>query len=143
LPAGAVDLFFSTGVLEYIPRPVLVCIFAEFQRIASSQAATSHYLNLIDQFWYFDRSITPFNFLKYSAKQWGYLNSPLIWQNRLRISDYRELLNEARFQIVKELNTAGSADDLRKIQISSELQHYKQEDLLVLMSWLVAKPVGL
>ncbi len=142
LPDGSVDLFFSTGVLEYIPRPVLANIFAEFRRIASSQAAQSHYLNMIDQFWYFDRSITPINFLKFSPKQWGYLNSPLIWQNRLRISDYRELLKDAQFQIAKESNTAGSADDLNKIQLAPEFQHYSKEDLLVLISWLVAKPVA-
>jgi len=141
LPAGSVDLFFSTSVLQYIPRPVLTGIFSEFKRLSSATAAMSHYLNLIDQFSYFDRSITPFNFLKYSPKQWNYLNSPLIWQNRLRISDYRELIAAAGFEITKELDTSGKEEDLKTIQLSPEFRHYTKKDLLVIISWIVAKPV--
>jgi hypothetical protein len=142
LPAGAVDLFVSTGVLEYIPREVLQSILREFKRVGSADAIQSHYVNLIDQFSYFDRSITPFNFLKFSSRSWKYLNSPLTWQNRLRISDYRALFSETGHQIVKEVNSSGSPEDLKRIQLAPEFRAYSMEDLLVTLSWLLAKPVG-
>lgn len=141
LPPGTIDLFVSTGVLEYIPVPELKAILAEFKRLGSRDAVQSHYLNLVDQYSYFDPSITPFNFLKFPSRRWKYLNSPLTWLNRLRISDYRQLFAEAGYRVTRENNTSGSAEDLRKIRLAPEFQHYKQEDLLVLISWLTAAPV--
>ena len=69
------------------------------------------------------------------------MDSPLTPHNRLRISDYRALLGEAGFEIAKEINTSGSPDDFAKIRLAAEFQNYSAEDLLVLTSWLVAKPV--
>jgi hypothetical protein len=142
LPEGKMDLFVSTGVLEYIPVEALSAILREFQRLGSARALQSHYLNLVDQYSYFDRGIGPFNFLKYSARRWSYLNSPLTWLNRLRISDYRRLLAQAGFEIVEETNTKGRAEDLRKIELAPEFHQYAEEDLLVLTSWLSARPAG-
>jgi hypothetical protein len=142
LESGTVDLFVSTGVLEYIPRPVLVNILGEFQRVATPGGVMSHYLNLIDQYWYFDKSITPFNFLKYTAARWEYFNSPITWQNRLRISDYRELITSAGFKIEMEASESGQASDLDKIQLAPEFQKYSQADLLVIISWLAARSIA-
>jgi hypothetical protein len=139
LPENSVDLFFSTGVLEYIPKPVLEGIFAEFRRIGTARAAMSHWISMVDQFSYFDRSITPFNYMRYTANQWRYLNSPMIWQNRLRISDYRELMTNGGFEIVHEEDEPGSASDLDRIRLAPQFQHYSREDLLVLKSWITAR----
>lgn len=139
LPDGCADLFTSTGVLEYIPVPVLKSILQECRRVARGKAVQSHYLNLVDQYSYFDKSITPFNYLRYSPQAWGWLNSPLTWQNRLRISDYRALFKEAGFRITKEENRSGSPEDLAKIPLAPEFKGYAREDLLVLFSWLVAQ----
>ena len=141
LPSGSIDLFCSTGVLEYLPPPVFRGILAEFRRLGSPKAIMSHWVSLIDQFSYFDRSITPFNFLKYTQRQWRYLNSPLIWQNRMRINDYRTLLSEGGYQILQETNVSGKPEDLATIRLAPEFQSYATEDLLVLTSWLVAKPI--
>jgi hypothetical protein len=138
LPASAIDLFTSTGVLEYIPRTVLRNILLEAKRVGKDRAVQSHYLNLVDQFSYFDNSITPFNFLKFSNRAWSYLNSPIIWQNRLRITDFRALFVEAGYRMVKEENTTGRAEDLAKVKLAPEFAGYRREDLLVILSWVVA-----
>ena len=143
LPDASIDLFFSNGVLEYVPRPVLQGILKEFTRLSSADAVMVHRLNLVDQFSYFDRSITPFNFLKYTTDEWRWRNSPLIWQNRLRISDYRELLTSAGFEIAEEDNASGKAEDLAAVPLAPEFRHYSQADLLVLHSFITAKlPTG-
>jgi hypothetical protein len=142
LQPGSIDLFASTGVLEYIPKEILKNILTEFRRVGSSDAVQSHYLNLIDQYSYFDRSITPFNFLKFSEERWKLFNSPITWLNRMRISDYRELFGSLGFEITKEVNTFGSKEDLKKIRLAPEFQKYSEADLLVLTSWLTAKPTG-
>jgi hypothetical protein len=119
----------------------LTGIFAEFKRLASPHAAMSHYIDLYDQFSIFDRSITPFNFLRYSTNRWKWLRSPLIPLNRLRISDYRALHDPAGFAIIKEVNTSGSVDDLGKVRLAREFQHYSTADLLVMTAWLVSRAV--
>ena len=140
LGPASIDLFVSTAVLEYIPRDMLKSILLEFQRIGAAHAVQSHYLNLRDKYSYFDASITPFNYLKYPGTTWKYLNSPLTWQNRLRISDYSALFAETGYRIIHERNTAGNKEELRKVRLAPEFQHYPAEDLLVLFSWLVARP---
>ncbi len=58
----------------------------------------------------------------------------------MRISDYRALFAETGNQITSEDNTKGDPADLRKVPLAPEFQHYSVEDLLVLFSWIVAKP---
>jgi hypothetical protein len=134
-----IDFFVSSGVLEYIPPPVLRGILREFKRIGTKSAVMSHRLNLVDQYSYFDFSITEFNFLRYTEKEWRWRNSPLIWQNRLRISDYRKLLAETGFDLVREESTSGKKEDLERVTLAPEFRHYSREDLLVLHSFLTAK----
>jgi hypothetical protein len=100
----------------------------------------SHYVDLYDQFSAFDRSITQFNFLRYSAGRWQWLRSPLIPLNRLRISDYRALHSAAGFAICQEASSSGSAHDLGKVPLATEFQKYSAADLLVVTSWLVSRP---
>jgi hypothetical protein len=139
LETGSIDFFVSTGVLEYIPPAILKNILIEAGRIGSAEMIQSHYLNLVDQYSYFDRSVTPFNFLKYSERQWKLYNSPIAWLNRLRISDYRQLFTSLGFEVIKEVNTSGSVEVLRQIRLATEFQKYSEADLLVLTSWLAAK----
>jgi hypothetical protein len=141
LNPGSIDLFVSTAVLEYIPAEVLHDIFVEFKKVASPNAVMSHYIVLSDQSSTFDRSVTPFNFLRYSTGRWKWLRSPLIPLNRLRISDYRALHVLAGFAIVKEISTDGSAEDLAKVPLAPEFQTYSAADLLVLFSWLTSRSV--
>jgi hypothetical protein len=139
LPPGSVDLFVSISVLEYIPRPVLANMLAEFERIARPHAVLSHFINLSDQYAQFDHSITQFNFLQYSDRQWAWLDSPLTRKNRLRISDYRELFVQAGCRIIREENRNGAVSDLERIRLAPRFQRYSQADLLVLRSWLAAQ----
>jgi hypothetical protein len=142
LKHGSIDLFVSTSVLEYIPRSVLAKLFSEFHQLSRGGAVMSHFINLLDEYSHFDRSITPINFLKYSNWQWKFLDSPLTCKNRLRISDYRDLFKEAGFQIDRETNVSGSAADLERIALAPEFRNYSRADLLVLSSWLVARPAA-
>ncbi len=140
LKAESVDLFFSCGVMEYIPAAVQMKINAEFLRLASPRAVLIQSIDLKDQFAAFDRSLSIFNFFKYSNATWKWLDSPLIPQYRLRVSDFRALLRDSGWEIVKEIDVHGPIADLEKIRLAPEFQKYSREDLLVVDTWLVAKP---
>lgn len=139
LPDGSVDFVFSTFVLEHIPGQVITELLVEFKRVFAPGAVMSHYVGLADQYASFDSSITPFNFLRYPASRWRYLNNRMIPLTRLRISDYRALLKEGGYAVVKEDSVKGSIADLRRIRLAPEFRGYAEADLLVLYSWLVAR----
>lgn len=139
LPNGSIDFIFSTLVLEHIEPEVLIGLFDEFRRIASQDAVMCHYIGLADQYASVDKSITPFNHMKYTDFQWRLFNNPIVPQSRLRIADYRHLFNQSGWNIVEEKNTLGLKDDLDSIAISSKFKHFSMEDLLVLYSWIIAK----
>jgi len=141
LRAGSVDLVFSHGVLEHLPPVMLGEAFRELRRLCSRDSVMSHFIGMADQFATFDRSITPFNNMRYSARTWRWLNNSLIPQNRLRISDYRRAYGCGGFEIVAEEDLNGAESDLAGIKLSPEFVHYAKSDLLVLFSWLVGRPI--
>ncbi len=140
LQAKSVDLFFSCGVMQHIPAAVQLKINAEFLRLASPRAVLIESVYLKDIYANFDRSLTAFNFLKYSSAAWKWLDSPLVPQCRLRVSDFRSILRDSSWEIVKEDDTLGPIADLEKIRLAPEFQKYSREDLLVVDAWLVARP---
>src|SRR3990172_1295315 len=79
-----IDLFFSYSVLEYISSSGLIELYKEFARIATSNAISIHYVNCGDQYSIFDKTITPYNFMRFTKYQWRWLNSALNPLTRMR-----------------------------------------------------------
>jgi SAM-dependent methyltransferase len=140
LEPGSVDFIYSSAVLEYIHRPVLDGILREFRRIARQDAVMIHRVNFRDVFSYCDGRLTPFNMLRYSARAWRWLDSPMTPQNRLRVSDYRSLLLATGWKIIDEQNENGSLDALRSVPLADPFRGHSETDLLVIESWLTARP---
>jgi len=139
LAPASVDVFTSSAVLEYIPRPAIAGLFAEFRRVARAGAVSSHYINLADQYHYFDRSISPLNFLRFSEGQWRIFNSPLTPLNRLRHSDYQALLRDGGWRIIADEPDRGTAADLDRVPLAEAFRRYEQQDLLVLTVFISAQ----
>jgi SAM-dependent methyltransferase len=138
LPDASVDFLTSCVVLEYIPEPVLARMLAEFHRVMRPGAVMAHRIDMADQFSFFDHTITRFNFLKFTARQWAFLKSPLIPLNRLRLSDYTRLFTRAGFVIRESVATLGQAEELRQVRLAPEFKHYDEADLLVLDAYIVS-----
>ncbi len=139
VPEDTIDLAFSYSVLQYIPAQAISELFVLFRRIARAGGIQSHFIVLEDQFSYFDHRISQLNFLRYSDRWWRRLDSPLIPQTRLRISDYRTLLQESGWRIVREESESADAAELDRFTLAREFEHYNQEDLLVVRSWIAAR----
>ena len=141
LDPESVDLFVSNNTFEHIPPPVLREILAEFRRLASPGAVMDHFIDMSDHYAHFDRSITEFNYLRYSDRTWRLFNNRLQYQSRLRISDYRRLTVGAGFRIVAEDGERGPLEALESITLDSRFRHYSEQDLAVLRCWLTAVTV--
>ena len=140
LADNSMDLIASNAVLEFISEQVLSEMLVEFQRIASPRAIMTHKIDLADQYSAFDTSITPFNFLKFSDLTWSLINNPFIPLNRLRLPDYRRVLQNGGFEIVAEEVTNGPLEQLRSVRLARKFRSMPEEDLLVLYAWIMARP---
>jgi hypothetical protein len=138
LGSGSIDLIFSNTALQHIPSDVLTDIFAEFRRVATPRAVMSHHIFMGDLLAHFDRSITEYNFLRFSKRVWRLIDNSLVSCNRLRLSDYRRLHTRSGWVIRAEDTIYGSTDDLQKIPLAREFQTYSGQDLLALRTWLVS-----
>jgi len=143
LPEQSINLFVSHVVFEYLAPEPLSEILREFRRLAAPGAVMSHSIDLRDQYASFDNRITFFNFLRFSDRQWRWLNHPIIPLNRLRISDYRRAFAESGFQIIDEINRLGNPSELARIPLAQRFRGYPVEDLLVLYTDLVAIPASI
>jgi hypothetical protein len=137
---SSIDIVFSTVVLEHIDREIIRELYAEFGRIGKEDAIMSHYIGLEDQYCGFDSSITPFNFLRYSDKEWARYNNPMIPLTRLRLTDHRSLVEESGFTLRHEESIFGDLEELKSVPLAKKFEGYPTQDLLARFSWLIATP---
>jgi SAM-dependent methyltransferase len=145
LPAGSVDFVSSTDTCEHIPAVDLAAIFAECRRLLRPGGAFSCRIDLQDHYAYFDRSLSRYNFLRFSDRTWALVNSPLHFQNRLRSPEYLRLVRDAGLELVVE-NPSGPSEqgrtELQALPLAARFRDYSVDDLGVTVLSLVARAPG-
>jgi SAM-dependent methyltransferase len=120
-------------VLNYPARESVREIFAEIARLLRPSGTFVASTHLYDPYWLFDRSLSRFNFLRYSKRTWErWFNSTLMGYNRLRAPDFRDLLKGLPLEPIVWEATPPSEDDLqelRKIEVHPEFAGYDLMDL--------------
>lgn len=138
LQPASVALFVSNNTLEHIPLDLLRAIIAQFRRLAAPKAVMSHFIDMSDHYAHFDDAITEFNYMRYSQRAWRVFNNRLHYQNRLRASDYRQIIEHAGFRMTVEEEERGADAQLDPIPLAAPFRSYARDDLLVLRSWMIA-----
>jgi SAM-dependent methyltransferase len=140
-PSDFFDLIYSHTVLEHVPRKDLLPLLAECRRILRPRGIVSCFIGYADHWHYFDGSITPYNFLQYSEKEWGKYSPSFQYQNRLRHSDYLKIFEEAGFEIV-EANPRSESDAVfDTVRLHPEFAGYEREDLKIIEAWIVGRKI--
>jgi len=131
LPPESVDVVFSNSVFEHVPPESILRIMKESRRVLRPGGIAIHSVNCGDHYAYFDRNITPINYLTYSNQSWRFWNNRLLYQNRLRPSDFLELAQSAGFEIVlcKYQPRATLLAILPQMKIAPEFSQYPPEQL--------------
>ncbi len=135
----SIDLILSNNTFEHIDPFTLQQILNEFQRIAHQGGIMSHFIDLTDHFSHLDKSISKLHFLKFSNRQWKWIDNSIQPQNRLRITDYRRIYKERGIPIDVEQNEYLPQEELANITIDKSFQDISENDLLVGHSYLVSK----
>jgi hypothetical protein len=100
LPSASIDIVYSNTVFEHVPQQELAGLFAESRRILQPSGYILHLIDMSDHFAHSDPSISPINFLQFSEKSFTKYNSYFLYQNRLRVSAWRQIITEQGFEIV-------------------------------------------
>ena len=111
-------------------------------RLLRPGGAFSCRIDLQDHYSYFDRSLSRYNFLRYSEPTWALVNSPLHYQNRLRAPDYLRLVREAGLNIVVERPSRPSDEgraELEAMSLAKRFCGYSVEDVGVTILSFVAR----
>jgi SAM-dependent methyltransferase len=144
LPPDSVDFVSSTATLEHIPTPDVLAILTECNRLLRADGAMSCRIDMRDHHSYFDTSVSPYNFLKFSDRAWSLLNSALMYQNRLRHPDYLRLFEEAGFDVVAEQvarPTERDVEALRRLRLAPSFRdRYSVDELGAKSLVIVARP---
>ena len=99
-----------------------------------------HFIDMSDHFAHLGKSISAYNFLKFSETQWNLIDNSIQPQNRLRICDYTTLLKNAQFKVVFEEPLIDSAITIEKANLNREIKNnYTDDCLKVTHVLLVAK----
>jgi SAM-dependent methyltransferase len=132
LASRSVDCITSTSTLEHISPNDIGAILRECHRILRPEGLLSMSVDYADHYSHFDKSISEYNFLRYSERAWKLFNPPLHYQNRLRHPDYVQLFESNRFEIVEERRREGSPADLAIVlamPLAKRFERYTAEDL--------------
>lgn len=134
LPDRSVDVVTSISVLEHVPPDDILAILRECRRILKDDGWAVMNVDYTDHYASFDRTITHYNFLRFSEREWRRWNPSMIYQNRLRHSEYLDIVRRAGFEIVDEVVRRGSKEDvdlLRTFPLHEKYRGFSPEDLAV------------
>lgn len=144
LDDASVDIIVSSNVLEHIPRDVQEAIHQESLRILRPGGISVHRFNPQDHYSTVDPRLTHGNFLRYSSREWNwYGGSGLAYHNRLRSRDYREMFQEAGFDIAvcreRVDERTLQAIQMGQLPIHEDFNRYTLEELAVDYVWMACE----
>jgi SAM-dependent methyltransferase len=139
LPDASVSVVTSNNTFEHVYEEVLKDILREFVRITAKGGVMSHFVDMSDHFAHFDRSITIYNYLKYSKAQWKRIDNTIQPQNRLRITDYRKMYQELGIPITQEVCRPGDQEALKTIPLHHDYAHIPRPLLAISHCLLISK----
>ena len=128
----------SNNTLEHILEAPLIAILKHFKGLLSHGGGSSHFIDLSDHFGHFDRSITAYNFLKFSPLQWRLIDNDIQPQNRLRWVQYLDIFTKLGYRVVEAKVRPGSVDDLRKVKVHSSFAGLSEAELAITHGYVVA-----
>jgi hypothetical protein len=102
LHSGSIDIQTSYTVFEHIPADVLKAILLEANRVLAPNGVALHHIDPSDHFSHEDPSISPINFLQFTAPRWDrYAGNQFAYHNRLRADEYAAIYEASGHRIVR------------------------------------------
>jgi hypothetical protein len=132
LPDNSVDLINSNNTFEHIYPEILIPILKDFKRVVKKEhGVMSHFIDMSDHFAHFDASISIYNFLQFTDRQWKWIDNSIQPQSRLRVYDYEKIYKDLAIPVTSKWCRPGSPDELTSIRLAEKYKHHTPEAIAV------------
>ena len=130
--AKSVDLIYSNLVLEHVTPNALRRILRRSREVLKPGGVCWHNVDYTDHYAATHAGMSPANFLRYSEGFWNAVGqNDILYQNRLRRSDYTKAFVAAGFEIVHSIDHVMQDDKLvDKVPLAPEFSHRPATDIL-------------
>lgn len=144
-PDASIDLHVSSRTLEHIPPETLRQLLRNASRMLKPGGIAAHWIDNADHSSHGNPAISPVNFLRHSEQEWIRLPSPpLLYQNRLRPSEYPPIFEKAGFNVLKLETTIDQrcVNDIKTgaVPLAPQYQAMPVNDLAATKTLIVAAP---
>ena len=139
LPSHSIDLLNSNNTFEHIYPLILRPILVEFRRLLAVDGIMSHQIDMSDHFAHLDKSITIYNFLRFTDAQWSRIDNDIQPQNRTRFPEFIKMLDETGFEVLETMNREGSLAELATVPVADKYKVYTPAELAISHSLIIAK----
>ena len=139
-PSNHFSFSSSTAVFEHLPEEDILSILKETYRVLESGGILSMIIDYQDHWSYFDSNLSVYSFLEYDDEDWKKYNPSLHFQNRLRHSDYMNIIKKTDFKICMEHPVLPSDEELlelKKVNLADKYKYYDIHDLAIKGSEIV------
>ncbi len=132
LPNDLVDLVNSNNTFEHIYPEILIPILEEFKRVVKKQQGVmSHAIDMSDHFAHFDKTISIYNFLRFTEKQWRWIDNSIQPQNRLRFSSYQKIFSDLKIPISAQTFRPGNIAEVAQTPMAKPFSDMRVEDVAI------------
>ena len=139
LPTGSIDLVNSNNTFEHIYPEILLDILKEFKRIAKPGGVMSHAIDMSDHFAHLDKSITLYNFLKFSYKEWNMIDNSIQPQNRMRLYEHEALYKQLDIPVTEKVITGAGNDSINSIRLNERFSKHSSAENAILHAAIISQ----
>jgi len=131
LPDHSIDFICSNNTFEHIYPDILAPILTEFKRLIKLDGLMSHLIDMSDHFAHLDKTISIYNFLRFTEKQWNWIDNSIQPQNRMRFRQYQQMYLQLNIPFDTHIVHPGHIDALSNIQLKAPFNTFTKEELAV------------
>lgn len=137
--AATFDLLVSNNTFEHVYPKDLIRLLSNFKQIVKKEGLMVHFIDMSDHFAHLDQSITIYNFLRFSEKEWQRIDNTIQPQNRWRINQYRNLYQQLDIPITEEEIRPGQLKVLNTVPLDPFFDEMSTSDVMVSHVYVVSK----
>ena len=130
-----VSFVYSRFVLEHVQPQDIIEMHRKFHLDLPENVYVLHLISPSDHRAYSDSSISYYDFLKYSDKQWNNIQTKFDYHNRLRLPHYINIFEQAGFEVVFLEYDKVAKDSLKykkfkSLNLHQDFKHFPEEEIL-------------
>jgi len=139
LPDHSIDFICSNNTFEHIYPNILTDILTEFKRLIKLDGMMSHLIDMSDHFAHLDKTISAYNFLRFTEKQWSWIDNSIQPQNRMRFHQYQQMYLQLDIPFDTHVVKVGNIDALSNIQLKAPFNAFTKEELAIIHGYMFSK----